>query len=447
MKLDSLEKFNNKISIIWRGRSYKYIDIQNKIKNYKGILNLNNITKGSVVSIVGDFTPNCISMLFSLIEIKAIIVPFAKDLKELEYEERLRISKPQVHITFEPESDEFKIQNSNPSSNNNIYEQIRQSDAPGLVLFSSGSSGVPKAAVHNLANLLLKYDENKKPYKTLNFLLFDHWGGLNTMFHTFFNGGTIVSVEDRSPNGIAKLIEDNNVEILPATPTFLNMLILSRAYEKYNLQSLKIISYGAEPMGESTLKIIRKLFPTQRLIQTYGLIEVGVLSSKSNDDDIWMELGGIGYELRVIDNELQIKSKSTILGYLNAEAPITQDGWFKTGDLVETRGGKYKIIGRKSEIINIGGEKVHPVEVENFIKSLAYISDVTVYAEKSPIMGNILCANITLIEKKLDNLEIINDVKKKCTQKLERYKVPIKFKVVDNLEISSRFKKIRKIHE
>jgi len=443
-KLDLLKKFDNEVALIWRKKKYKYLDIQNKIKNYKDIIIVNNITKGIVVALIGDFTPNCISMLLALIEIKAIIVPISSSMKDLEYKERLRICKPQIIISFESERDELKIQKINLISNNLIYEKIRQSDVPGLVLFSSGSSGVPKAAVHNFANLLLKYDENKKAYITLNFLLFDHWGGLNTMFHTFFNGGTIVSVEDRSPMGISKLIEDNEVEILPATPTFLNMLILSRAYEKYSLHSLKIISYGAEPMGESTLKILRQVFPKQKLIQTYGLIEVGVLSSKSINDDIWMELGGEGYQLRVIDNELQIKSISTILGYLNADAPITKDGWFKTGDLVETSGSKYKIIGRKSEVINIGGEKVHPVEVENFIKSLKFISDVTVYAEKSPIIGNILCANITLLEKNLDNTKILNEVKKNCIQKLERYKVPIKIKVVESQVISDRYKKIRK---
>ena len=75
---------------------------------------------------------------------------------------------------------------------------------------------------------------------------------------------------------------------------------------------------------------------------------------------------GDGYKTRVVDGLLEVKAKSAMLGYLNAPSPFTDDGWFKTGDSV-LENGYYKILGRKSEIINVGGEKVYPQEVENIM--------------------------------------------------------------------------------
>ena len=87
------------------------------------------------------------------------------------------------------------------------------------------------------------------------------------------------------------------------------MLILSEAYKNYDLSSLKLITYGTEPMPLHTLKRAKEIFPEINFQQTYGLIELGVLRSKSkNDDSLWVKLGGDGFQLRVVDQILQIKA-------------------------------------------------------------------------------------------------------------------------------------------
>ena len=102
-----------------------------------------------------------------------------------------------------------------------------------------------------------------------------------------------------------------------------------------------------------------KIFPEITLQQTYGLSEVGILQSKSkSSDSLWVRIGGEGFLTRVVDGVLQIKAKSAILGYLNAPSKFTEDGWFDTGDAVEVDGEYFKILGRKSEIINVGGEEI-----------------------------------------------------------------------------------------
>ena len=163
--------------------------------------------------------------------------------------------------------------------------------------------------------------------------------------------------------------------------------------------------------------------------------------SKSSDS-LWVKLGGEGYETRIRNGILEIIANSTMLGYLNAPSPFTNDGWFNTGDKVLVDGEYYKILGRDSEIINVGGEKVYPTEVENVIQEISNVSEVTVYGEKNPILGNIVCAKISLIEE-TNKLEFIKQVKKFCKERLQKYKIPVKINIENKKQYNYRFKKTR----
>ena len=197
-------------------------------------------------------------------------------------------------------------------------------------------------------------------------------------------------------------------------------------------------------MPESTLKRFNYLFPNIKLLQTYGLSEVGILRSKSkSSDSLWIKVGGEGYRTRVVDGMLEIKAKSAMLGYLNAPNPFTDDGWFKTGDSVEVNGEYIKILGRKTEIINVGGEKVYPQDVENIILKHPRVLDALVYGEKNPIIGNIVCAKILLSELEDDNTIIIEDIKKHCKDRMQRFKVPVKITISKNRLFNNRMKKKR----
>jgi long-chain acyl-CoA synthetase len=427
-------------AIIWNNRVSKYSDLNLQIEIYIEELNRKNIEKGAVVALIGDFTPNCIALLIALISRNCIIVPLTIDNKNTN--KLYEIAG--VEFVFQNNQlDNFDFEINNLRNRNIFYSQLIELNHPGLVLFSSGTSGEPKCAVHDFVKLLAKFHERKRALRTLNFLLFDHWGGLNTMFHILSNGGVVISSKERSPVNICKLIEKYNIELLPSSPTFLNLLLLSEVYRNYNLSSLSIISYGTEPMLPATLVKLKTVFPNVKLLQTYGLIEVGVLktNSKSNDS-LWVKLGGNGYDLRVVDGLLEIKAESAMLGYLNYASPFTEDGWFKTGDAVEVDGEYFKILGRKSEIINVGGEKVFPVEIENVINEVQNVLEVMVYGEKNPITGNIVVAKISLLEQE-DKATFIKRLKNHCRSKLENFKIPVKVIIDNTPQYGSRLKKNR----
>src|SRR5262249_15378818 len=130
--------------------------------------------------------------------------------------------------------------------------------------------------------------------------------------------------------------------------------------------------------------------------QTYGLSELGILPTQSRDSgSLWLRLGDKGFVHKIVEGVLWIKAESAMLGYLNAPSPFDAEGWFNTQDLVDVDGEYIRILGRKSELINVGGEKVHPTEVENALLQLDNVKDVTVYGRPNPITGNVVAVKIS----------------------------------------------------
>ncbi|MED2665864.1 fatty acid--CoA ligase family protein, partial [Bacillus thuringiensis] len=216
-------------------------------------------------------------------------------------------------------------------------------------------------------------------------------------------------------------------------------------YKKYNLNSLQTISYGSEVMPEATLCKINEIFPHVKITQMYGLSEYGVLYSQSkSNDSLWIKLSDKNIESRVVDGMLQIKSMSTMIGYINAPSPFTQDGWLMTGDMVEVDEDYIKILGRKSEIINIGGEKVFPAEVENVIQVMDGVEEVAVVGEKNAITGQMVKAVV-----KLSTNESVSEFRKRlrefCKDKLPLYKIPQKVVLTTEKMHTERFKKDKKV--
>lgn len=439
------EVFKNnqdKNALIFNEKEYAYQDLIKNIQHWKSEIENNKIRKGDVVALFGDFSFNTISILFALIDNKNIIVPLDYGHKN-KSENKLDIASVNTIISVNKKEDVEISEVDKNYAPHSFYDTLKNVNKPGLVLFTSGTSGNPKAALHDLELLLQKFKVKRRSFKTLNFLLFDHWGGLNTMFHTLSNAGVVLALKDRRPSTICSYIEKFGIELLPTSPSFLNVLLISEEYKKYDLSSLILITYGSEPMPQSTLNKIKDLFPKIRLLQTYGLIELGVLSSKSKSNgSLWVKVGGEGFQTRIVDNLLEIKSKSAMLGYLNAPSPFTKDNWFMTGDEVEVDGEYIRILGRKSELINVGGEKVYPQEVENVILKLKNVAEVRVYSKKNPIIGNMICADIRLIEIE-EKKEFVSRLKHFCKQNMEKFKIPVKIEIIQHDQFNDRFKKIR----
>jgi acyl-CoA synthetase (AMP-forming)/AMP-acid ligase II len=180
-----------------------------------------------------------------------------------------------------------------------------------------------------------------------------------------------------------------------------------------------------------------------RLHQTYGLSELGILRSKSRgDDSLWVRVGGEGYETRVVDGLLEIRAAAAMLGYLNAPSPFTDDGWFRTGDAVEVDGEWMRFLGRRSEIINVGGEKVWPAEVESVLAAMPGVLDVAVRGEPNRLLGAAVTARVQLSTGE-DRATFRRRMREHCRGELADWKVPQRVELVDGPLVSARFKRVR----
>lgn len=429
-------------AIVWRDQPYSYADLIARVERCRTELDMLGVRTGQTVALDGDYSPNACALLLTLIERGSVIVPLTASVAA-HRDEFLEIAEVQTVLTFD-EQDQWAATHREVPITNELTRRLTDAGTPGLVLFSSGSTGKSKAALHDFSALLEKFKLPRNRQCTLTFLLLDHIGGINTLFYTLANGGTVVSVRTRDPEVVCQAIERHRVQLLPTSPTFLNLLLISEAYRKYDLATLELITYGTEVMPESTLHRIHEIFPNVRLLQTYGLSELGILRSKSKDSNsLWVKVGGEGFETKIVDGLLWVRAQSAMLGYLNAPSPFDAEGWMNTQDMVEVDGEYIRILGRRTEIINVGGQKVYPAEVESVLLQMENVQDATVTGEANPITGQIVRARVNLFEpEEADAFR--RRMRVFCRERLASYKIPVKVEITSREQYSARFKKMRR---
>jgi long-chain acyl-CoA synthetase len=431
-------------AIVCDGATLDYARLHAGIGHWRTQLQATGIAPGACIALRGRVSGDMVGLLFALVENANIVVPFLSA-SDFEVDDALAIACVDGVFEFSDDGSSRYTRRDHDRSHA-LLDRLRNEPAEaGLILFTSGSSGKNKASVHRFSRLIANVLQ--KPgaaYRTLIFLMFDHIGGINTLLHVLCNGGTAVFVSDRSAATVCHAIESQRVQLLPTTPTFLNMLLISDQRRAYDLSSLELITYGTEPMSLATLKALNQALPGVRCKQTYGLTEVGILPTRSEDaGSTWMKVGGQRHEVRIVDGILWIRTDAAMLGYLNAPSPFDQDGWFNTGDKVEERDGYLRILGRESEIINVGGEKVYPSEIENLILQVENISDVVVSGKPSALTGHLVFATVQLIAPE-PAAQVERRVRAHCREHLPPFKVPVGVKVSEDAMFGARFKKIRR---
>jgi len=387
-------KDNAQIAIIYNGKRYSYNELYIKIKEIENFIK-DKIKSGEVVAILADYSFVSIALFFALYENKNIIAPITSTSKK-EIDGKVKESFSTKIINLENEN--LVITNIKSEASHKIINDLQTSKCAGLILFSSGSTSAPKAMIHNLDTLVDSYgDKKQKQINMLVFLMFDHIGGINTMLNILSMNATMIIPQNRNADDICQLIEEYKIAVLPSSPTFLNLILINRSYEKYDLSSLRMITYGTETMPEGLLGRLKAVFSKVRFLQTFGTSETGIAATSSkSSSSTFMKIDDENLEYKIVDNELWLRSKTQILGYLNRSMEsFTNDGWFKTGDLVELDNeGFIKIIGRNKEIINVGGQKVLPSEVESVLLGMDEIEDCLVYGEQNAITGQSVSCDV-----------------------------------------------------
>lgn len=425
-----------KLREIWSDISYPFLihkggDLRFSAITNQSPIDLNDVRKGDVVAIIGDFNPSSILTLLRLVDVGAVLVPLTV---ETRHEHEYFFESALVDVVIEG----TKVYRRTHNQRHELIEKLRTVGHAGLVLFSTGTTGRPKAILHDLSLFLKRFETPRPTLRTINFLLFDHIGGINTLLHTLFNKGVVVAPESRSVDSILMTCRKYDVEVLPTTPTFLRIMLMSGAVPSKVPASIKVITYGTERMDQPTLDELCKLLPNVDFRQTFGMSELGILRVKSEArDSLYMKVGGEGVETRVIDSVLQIRSSSRMLGYLNASSPFDAHGWYDTKDVVEIKDQYFKVTGRISDVINVGGLKFMASEVERVALEFSNVSLVKATSKQNPITGQHVELTVQpKTENAVDKVALMDFLK----SRLQAHMVPKRIHI-QAVTVGHRFKK------
>jgi acyl-CoA synthetase (AMP-forming)/AMP-acid ligase II len=424
-----------RLSEIWKDVDYAFLIHNGNELKFSQIasespVDLSQVRSGDVVAIIGDFNPSSILTLLRLIDLGAIVVP-------------LTVETAQQHDYFFEQAlvdvviDGDTVRRRAHEGSHELIEALRRDQHAGLILFSTGTTGRPKAILHDLTLFLKRFETPRPTSRTINFLLFDHIGGINTLLHTLFNKGVVVAPQARTVQSVLDTCRAFDVEVLPTTPTFLRMMLMSGAVPDKVPACLKLITYGTERMDQPTLDALCALLPQVDFRQTFGMSELGIVRVKSEArNSLFMKVGGEGVETRVVDDVLQIRSRSRMLGYLNAPSPFDAQGWYDTKDIVEVKDGYYKVVGRTSEVINVGGLKFMASEVERVALDYPGVSLVKAYARQNPITGQHVELTVQPADGALEKEALAAFLK----GRLQAHMVPKRIRL-ESVSVGHRFKR------
>lgn len=292
-----------------------------------------------------------------------------------------------------------------------------------IFLFTSGTTGQPKMVKHNIGNLIRNVKNGDKFKDNVWGLCYNptHMAGIQVFFQAILNQNTIINLFNQPPDYIAQQINKHNITHLSATPTFYRLL----TNNNYCFASVSHITFGGEKSSEDFQRKVQQIFPNAKMHNIYASTEAGSLLNSINDSFIIPEQ--YNDKIKIENNELFVHK--SLLG----ESENLSEEWYNTGDLIEYIDDTktfFRFLARKNEMINIGGYKVNPNEVEETIFLLPYIKKALVYGKKNSVTGNILICEIVTDNKYQNEKEIRSFL----SEKLQDFKVPRIIKFVDDIQ-------------
>jgi len=400
---------------------------------------------GEIVITPGDASPEALAWLFGVALVGGVVAPLrAARAGEIETWKRhceigWRVNGGRIEARKEGIA--------TPASAR-LLAELRARDRPGLLLGTGGTTGRPRLVLHDLGALLASIPVRAgRPARIMPLMKFDHIGGLDIAWRALASGQTLVAPpKEITPEAVAEKIAEAGVEVLPATPSFLNLLLLSGAARSHELRSLRTVPYGAEPMPAGLLTRLRAALPGVDFRERFGTSETGALPVRAEGEGLVLPEAFSGFAWKIVEGELWVLSPARALGYLTGEAGgFAEGGWFCTGDLAERReDGAIRVLGRRSDLINVGGEKVLPSVVETVLMGHPLVADCRVFAAANAVLGQVVAAEIVWRGPERDAVAVKRALHAWATA-LPNCHLPAVVRLADAIYISGNLKKVRTI--
>lgn len=308
-----------------------------------------------------------------------------------------------------------------------IVEALQKSTSE-ITIFTSGTTGQPKKVIHSINTLTRSVRLGDKYKGQVWAYAYNptHMAGLQVFFQAFENQNTLVNVFNMQRNDIYQKIEKYQITHISATPTFYRLLL---PYEK-DYPSVIRVTLGGEKSDKHLYENIKKIFPNAKINNVYASTEAGSLFAANGDSFQIPEK--IRDKFLVVNDELLIHK--SLLG--KSDSFNFDEDYYHSGDLIEwvdKEKGIFRFKSRKNELINVGGYKVNPGEVEDAINSIEGVRQSLVYGKANSILGNVLIAEVQL-ENDLEITDI--EIRKKLKQQLQDFKIPRKIIFVETFSLT-----------
>ena len=307
-----------------------------------------------------------------------------------------------------------------------------------VTILTSGTTGKPKAVQHTWESLTRPVRKTSQGQRWLLTYRPNLYAGLQVLLQCLVNhGALVVPAFGTSAEDVATLAHDAQVEFASATPSYWRWLLTLADTDTLKRIPLKQITLGGEAVDQPTLDALKNVFRKTRLVHIYATTELGrcfsVTDGKAGFPTKFLEAtSDDGIQMKIEDAELVVRSANAMSRYDRSDAVCPQDDWFHTGDLVTYDGDRVHFVGRKSDMINVGGNKVYPMEVENVVRSVAGVADVRIYGEASSIMGQLVKCDL-VVAGGFDPASVEKAVREKTLELLNSYQRPRFISIVDEI--------------
>lgn len=318
---------------------------------------------------------------------------------------------------------------------------VKTERATEWLMLTSGTSGIPKIVGHTLEALTGAIVAEGPAPIWATFYDIRRYGGLQIFLRAVLSGGSMVLSDPHEALGdhVARL-KARGVSHISGTPSHWRKLLMSGSAAQF---APRYVRLSGEIADQAVLDGLRAAFPHSSVGHAYASTEAGVGFAVNDGLEGFPAdyLGNRnGVEMKVVDGSLRIRSMRTAHAYVgrNAAALTDDDGFVDSGDIVELRGQRYHFVGRRGGIINIGGLKVHPEEIEAVINRHPDVRMSRAKSRKSPITGGIVVADVILADgtDPARAKEIRDQIMNQCRAQLASHKVPAVIRFVETLDVT-----------
>jgi acyl-coenzyme A synthetase/AMP-(fatty) acid ligase len=320
------------------------------------------------------------------------------------------------------------------------------------IVLTSGTTGRPKMALHTLASLAGAIDASESPTEVIWGTFYDirRYGGLQIFLRAVLTRSSLLLTRPQEP--LANFLQragDAVVTHISGTPSHWRRALMSPEADRITPRYIRL---SGEIADQAILNSLRSFYPDAEIRHAFATTEAGVafdVLDALSGFPASMLTGTSGVDLKVVNATLRVRSSRTAERYLDENPPALKDpeGFVDTGDVLELRDGRYYFQGRRDGVINVGGLKVHPEEIEAVLNRHPQVRLSLVKTKKNPITGALVVADVLLKEPSTPEgeraRELQQTLKQFCRQSLAPHKVPAAISFVPALAISETGKLVR----